>query len=434
MIKPARTKAGVGKNRRQLLRSASGAAVATALWPRRTIGQATPRIVIVGGGFAGASCARALRAADGRLAVTLIEKRRIYAALPLSNGVLGGLRALADQQFGYDKIAAAGITVVHAAATAIDPQARGVTLASGDKLSYDRLVLAPGIDFRWDALPGYSEAAAAQMPHAWMADGEQIELLRRQIEAMEDGGLVAIAAPANPARCPPGPYERASMIAYYLKAKKPRSKVTILDAKDTFTMQRLFQNAWKELYPDLIEWISLSDGGSVSSVDVATRTIETDFGEYKPAVANVIPPQKAARIAALAGVADRTGWCPVDPTTFESLQQPNIHVIGDAAISGAMPKSAFAASIEGKLCAASIVRLMADDKPVTPKLVSNCYSLVAPGYAISIAGVYRPVEGQYLEVEGAGGVSPLEASPAFRAEEAKFADAWFRNNTSEIFG
>jgi sulfide dehydrogenase [flavocytochrome c] flavoprotein subunit len=434
MIKPIRAIAGRAKNRRQFLRGAAGTAVATGLWPRRIFGQASPHIVIVGGGFAGASCARALRATDGRIAVTLVEKRRIYTAPPLSNGVLGGLRALADQQFGYAKITAAGISVVHTAATAIDPQAREVTLATGDKLSYDRLVLAPGIDFRWDALPGYRETAAAQMPHAWTADGEQIELLRRQIETMENGGLVAIVVPANPARCPPGPYERASLIAYYLKAKKPRSKLIILDAKETFTMQRLFQNAWKELYPDLIEWVSLSGGGSVSSVYVATKTIETDFGEYKPAVANVIPPQKAAPIAALAGVADRTGWCPVDPTTFESLQQPNIHVIGDAAISGAMPKSAFAASVEGQLCAASILRLIADDKPVTPKLVSNCYSLVAPGYAISIAGVYRPVEGQYLEVTGAGGVSPLEASPAFRAEEAKFADAWFRNNTSEIFG
>jgi len=429
-----RTKSALlGKTRRQILHGAAGAAAA-ALWPRSSIGQTAPRVVIVGGGFAGASCARALRGADARLAVTLIEQRRVYTAPPLSNGVLGGLRALANQQFGYGKIAAAGIAVVNAAATAVDAKMRTVALATGDKVAYDRLVLAPGIDFRWGSLPGYDEAAAAKMPHAWTADGEQIDLLRRQLDAMEDGGLVVIAAPANPARCPPGPYERASMIAHYLKSKKPRAKLVILDAKDTFTMQRLFQDAWKELYPGLIEWISLSAGGSVSSVDAATRTIETDFGEYKPAVANVIPPQKAAPIAALAGVADRTGWCPVDPITFESQQQPNIHVIGDAAISGAMPKSAFAASLEGELCAASIVRLMAGERPAAPKLVSNCYSLVAPDYAISIASVYHPVDGQYVEVEGAGGVSPLGAPPAFRAEEAKFADAWFRTNTSAIFG
>jgi NADPH-dependent 2,4-dienoyl-CoA reductase/sulfur reductase-like enzyme len=429
-----RAMAGAGKNRRQVLRSAASAAAAAAVWPRAVNAQATPRIVIIGGGFAGASCARTLRAADARVAITLVEARRIYTAPPLSNGVLGGVRDLAGQQFGYDKIAAAGITVALATATAVDPQARNVTLSTGDKLPYDKLVLAPGIELRWDTLPGYSEAAAAQLPHAWTADGAQIELLRHQLEAMDDGGLVAIVSPVNPARCPPGPYERASMIAHYLKTKKPRSKVVILDSKDTFTMQQLFLNAWKELYPGLIEWKSLSSGGNAASIDIAKKTIETDFDSYQFAVANVIPPQRAGRITMLAGVADRTGWCPVDPITFESLQQKNIHVIGDAAIAGAMPKSAFAGSVEGKLCAAAIVRLLADEAPVAPKLVSNCYSLVAPGYAISIAGVYHPVDGQYMEVEGSGGVSPLEAPPAFRAEEAEFANAWFRTNTAEIFG
>ena len=425
--------ADTGKNRRQVLRGATFAAAA-ALWPLPSIAQAVPRVVIVGGGFAGASCARALRVADGRLAVTIVEARAGYTALPLSNAMLGGLRTLADQQFGYDKIAAAGINIVHAAATAVDPQARSVMLGTGEKLSYDRLVLAPGIGLRWDALPGYSEAAAAQLPHAWTADGGQLTLLRRQIEAMEDGGVVAITVPANPARCPPGPYERASMIAYYLKSKKPRSKLVIIDAKDEFTMQQLFQNAWRELYPGLIEWVSPSKGGDIASIDAAKKTIETDFDTYKFAVANVIPPQKAADITMRAGVADRTGWCPIDPISFESLQQSNIHVIGDAAIAGAMPKSAFAASVEGELCALSIARLIAGENPVAGKLVSNCYSLVARDYAISTTGVYRPVNDQYVEVEGAGGVSPLHAPPAFRAEEADFADAWFRTNTSEIFG
>jgi NADPH-dependent 2,4-dienoyl-CoA reductase/sulfur reductase-like enzyme len=400
----------------------------------RGVAAASPRIVIVGGGFAGASCARALREIDNRVAITLVEARRTYTALPLSNGVLGGIRQLADQQFSYEQIAAAGIKVAFASATAVDPQARRVTLSTGERLPYDRLVLAPGIDFHWDALPGYDQAAAAQLPHAWTADGEQIHLLRRQIEAMDDDGVVAIVVPVNPTRCPPGPYERASMIAYYLKSKKPRSKIVILDDKESFSMQQLFQNAWKELYPGLIEWVSPSSGGNVASVDVANKTIATDFDTYKFAVANVIPRQKAAQITVAAGVADRTGWCPIDPLSFESLLQKNIHVIGDAALAGAMPKSAFAGSVQGKLCAAAIVRLLAGEVAVAPKLVSNCYSIVAPDYAISIAGVYQPVEGQYLEVKGAGGVSPLTAPPAFRAEEAKYADAWFRTNTSEIFG
>ena len=214
-------------------------------------------------------------------------------------------------------------------------------------------MLAPGIDIRWGALPGYDEAAAAQMPHAWKA-GEQTLLLRRQLEAMDDGGLVVISAPANPFRCPPGPYERASLIAHYLKTKKPKSKLIVLDAKDAFSKQRLFQAAWAELYPGLLEWVPLSKGGNVTSVDAATRTLVTDFGKHQAKVANVIPPQKAGRIAEVAGVADRSGWCPIDPVTFESKLQPGIHVIGDAAIAGAMPKSAFAANSQAKVCAAAV--------------------------------------------------------------------------------
>ena len=422
------------RTRRQLLQGAGHAAAAAVLWPRAVRAQAAPRVVIVGGGFAGASCARALRAADGKLAITLVEARRTYTAPPLSNGVLGGLRQLSDQQFGYDKIAAAGIGVVFATATGVDAQARTVTLSTGSTLPYDRLVIAPGIELRWDALPGYSEAAANQVPHAWTTDAAQYELLQRQIVAMDDGGLVAIVAPANPSRCPPGPYERASMIAYYLKNNKPRSKLVILDAKDTFTMQPLFMNAWKKLYPGIIEWKSPSSGGNAASIDVAKKTIETDFDTYQYAVANVIPPQKAGTIAALAGVADHTGWCPVDPVTFESLQQKNIHVIGDAALAGAMPKSAFSGSIEGKLCAAAVARLLTGETPTAAKLQSNCYSVVAPNYAISISGLFEPVNGEYAEVDNSISSSPLDAPPASRAEEAKKADAWFKENTAEIFG
>src|SRR5205085_7639424 len=208
------------------------------------------------------------------------------------------------------------VTVALTGATAVDSEGRSVSLADSTRLPYDRLVVAPGIDIRWDGLPGYNEAAAERMPHAWKA-GEQTLLLRRQLEAMEDGGTVVISAPANPFRCPPGPYERASLIAYYLKTNKPKSKVIILDAKDAFSKQRLFQNAWRTLYPNL-EWVSLSHGGNVTSVDVGEMTLVTDFGRHKAEVANVIPPQKAGRIAEIAGVADRTGWCPIDPATFES--------------------------------------------------------------------------------------------------------------------
>jgi sulfide dehydrogenase [flavocytochrome c] flavoprotein subunit len=409
-------------------------AASAALLPRPALAQgAPPRVVVVGGGFAGASCARALRQADPRVAVTLVESYPTFVACPLSNAVIGGLRELSAQQFTYDRMAADGITVVRGSATSVDASARSVTLADGTRLPWDRLVLAPGIDFRWGALPGYDEPAAALLPHAWRA-GEQTLLLRRQLEAMADGGLVVIVAPANPFRCPPGPYERASLVAHYLKTRKPRSKLLVLDAKDTFSKQRLFQAAWSELYPGLLEWVPLSKGGKVIAVEAATRTLVTDFGRHTAAVANVIPPQKAGAIAELAGVADRTGWCPIDPVTFESRLQPGIHVIGDAAIAGAMPKSAFAANSQAKTCAAAVARLLTGASPSAPKLINTCYSLVAPDYGISVAGVYQPSGGQLVEVPGSGGVSPAEAPRATRAAEAALAEAWFRTITDEVFG
>jgi NADPH-dependent 2,4-dienoyl-CoA reductase/sulfur reductase-like enzyme len=407
---------------------------AAALMPLPAFAQGTaPRVVIVGGGFAGASCARALRQNDRRLAVTLVEANPTFTACPFSNAVIGGLRELGAQRFTYAGIAADGITVVHARATAVDPASRAVTLADGARLAYDRLVLAPGIDIRWGALPGYDEAAAALLPHAWQA-GEQTMLLRRQLEAMDDGGLVVITAPANPFRCPPGPYERASLVAHYLKTAKPRAKLLVLDAKDTFSKQRLFQGAWAELYPGLLEWVPLSKGGNVTSVEASSRTLVTDFGRHHAKVANVIPPQRAGRIADLAGVADRSGWCPIDPLTFESKLQPGIHVVGDAAIAGAMPKSAFAANSQAKTCAAAVARLLTGATPTPPKLINTCYSLVAPDYGISVAGVYQPAGGQLADVPGAGGVSPSEAPRATRAAEAVLAEAWFRTITGEVFG
>jgi len=416
-------------SRRQFLKVAGAAA----LLPAPAIAQGAPKVVVIGGGFAGASAARFLKQADPKIAVTLVEQSATFTACPFSNGVVAGLRVITDQQFGYDKVSASGVTVVIQPGTAIDAQGREIMLGNGSKLAYDRLIMAPGIDLRWDGLPGYDEAAAVQMPHAWKA-GEQTVLLRRQLEAMEDGGTVVISAPANPFRCPPGPYERASLIAHYLKTKKPKSKLIVLDAKDTFSKQRLFQNAWKELYPDHLEWVSLSKGGKVTSVDPKTKTFKTDFGDHKADVANVIPPQKAGAIAQSAGVADRSGWCPIDPVTFESKLVPNIHVVGDAGIMGGMPKSAFSANAQAKACADAVAALLAGQKPAEPRLINTCYSLVAPDYGITVAGVYKPTNGLLADIEGAGGVSPADAPRVQRALEAEFAEGWFRTITSEVFG
>jgi sulfide dehydrogenase [flavocytochrome c] flavoprotein chain len=419
-------------SRRDLL--ATAAAVASAALPIPAMSQGSAgRVVVVGGGFAGTTCARFIRRIDPRITVTLVDGSPVFIACPLSNAVIAGLRDLQAQQFGLDKVADDGVVLARAPAIGIDAQARFVALTNNARISYDRLVLAPGIDLRWDALPGYSEAASERMPHAWKA-GEQTLLLRRQLEAMEDGGTVIISAPANPFRCPPGPYERASLIAYYLKTKKPKSKLILLDAKDAFSKQGLFQNAWKELYPGMLEWVPLSAGGKVTSVDVADMTLVTEFGKHKATVANVIPPQKAGRIAETAGAADRSGWCPVHPVTFESRQQPNIHVIGDAAIMGAMPKSAFAANAQAKVCAAAVAKLLGGSSPDQPKLINTCYSLVAPDYGISVAGVYRAADGQLKEVEGSGGVSPIDAPSSTRALEARLADGWFKTITEEVFG
>jgi NADPH-dependent 2,4-dienoyl-CoA reductase/sulfur reductase-like enzyme len=419
-----------GSSRRDFLKAMASAA----LFPLPAFAQGgAGRVIVVGGGFAGATCARTIKKLDRRLSVTLVEATQTFTACPFSNNVIAGLRDLKEQQFGYDKLANDGVELIFTLASGIDPQGRSVTLTNGPRMPYDRLVLAPGVDMRWDALPGYNEAASERIPHAWKA-GAQTLLLRRQLEAMDDGGLVIISAPPNPFRCPPGPYERASLIAHYLKTKKPKSKLIVLDAKDAFSKQRLFQNAWKELYPDLLEWVSLSAGGKVTAVEPESNTIITDFGRHKAAVANVIPPQKAGRVAELAGVTDRTGWCPVDPVTFESKQQPNIHIIGDAAIMGGMPKSAFSANAQAKVCAAAITAILRGQPPEEPRLINTCYSLVAPDYGISIAGVYRPKDGQLMDVEGAGGVSVLDAPRTTRALEADFANGWFNTITAEVFG
>jgi NADPH-dependent 2,4-dienoyl-CoA reductase/sulfur reductase-like enzyme len=407
-------------------------AAATLTRPSISRAQSAGRVVVVGGGFGGAACARALKRAQADLQVILIEPNAVFTSCPFSNEVIAGLRDIEAQQFGYDRLAAEGITVVGQAVTTIEPQQRSVMTADGVGLPYDRLVLSPGIDFHFESLPGYDEAASEKMPHAWKA-GTQTLLLRRQLDAMDDGGTVAIAVPANPSRCPPAPYERASLIAHYLKTKKPRSKVLILDAKDNFSQQRLFEKAWKEFYGDMIERVALSQGGRVTSVDPATKTIVTEFGNYTPDVANVIPPQRAGRIAEIAGATDATGWCPIDPVTFESKLAKNIHVIGDACLGGGIPKSASAASAQGKACAAAVINLLAGRAPEVPRLTGVCYNTVAPGYGFSLAGNYQPKGDIFAEVEG-GATSPVDAPRELRAREAAEAERWFQTITADTFG
>jgi sulfide dehydrogenase [flavocytochrome c] flavoprotein chain len=423
----------VPPTRRQFLGLAGTLFLVSSL-ARRAWTQTHARIVVVGGGFGGATCAKYVRRADAATEVTLVEPRRQFISCPFSNAVITGLRDMASVTHGYDGLRQRhGVRVVHASATAIDPVAQRVTLDDGNALTYDRLVLSPGIELRWRGIEGYDAAASEIFPHAWEA-GPQTLLLGRQLEAMPDGGLVVIAAPAEPYRCPPGPYERASLIAHYLKTHKPRSKLLILDAKNAFSKQELFRSAWERLYPGLIEWIPQSQSGRVVRVDAGARTVSTDFDDYKPAVANIIPPQQAATVARAAGLDEGKGWCPVRASSFESTVHAGIHVIGDAAIANPMPKSAFSANNQAKTCAAAVVALLRGEAVPTPALMNTCYSLVAPEYGISIAAVYRVVDEKIVTVDGSSGMSPLDAPAETRALEAEYAKSWYANITADTFG
>jgi sulfide dehydrogenase [flavocytochrome c] flavoprotein subunit len=412
-----------------------GAASSVLGWPIASLaGSAKGRVVVVGGGFGGASCAKYLSRLAPGLEVTLVERDSRFITCPFSNAVLGGLYDIDFITHDYQALQKAhGVTVVHDSATEVDPQAKTVSLAGGSTLQYDRLVVSPGIDIQWGAIDGYDQPASNAMPHAWKA-GSQTLLLRKQLETMPDGGVVIIAAPRNPFRCPPGPYERASLIAHYLKQAKPKSKILIYDAKDKFSKQPLFEQGWQALYPGMIEWISESEGGAIEGVDTANMAVHPTFGDPQKAdVINVIPPQKAGKFAHVAGLTDGGDWCPVNQRTFESTVHPGIHVIGDAAIANPMPKSGFAASSQGKVCAAAIAAALSGQEMPDPSYVNTCYSLVGPDYGISVAAVYRMGESGIVAVKDAGGVSPKDAAQAFRRDEARYSVGWYQSITSDIW-
>ncbi|MGB5454470.1 MAG: FCSD flavin-binding domain-containing protein [Gammaproteobacteria bacterium] len=419
-------------NRRDFIKIAgTTAAVSTLGFP--SIGSAaSKKVVIVGGGTGGATCAKYIRMADDSVEVTLIEPNEHYYTCYLSNEVLGGARAIDSIKFGYDGLRKHGVKVVHDMVTGIDAGARTVSTKGGDTFSYDRCVVAPGISFG-DNIAGYDEAAHQKMPHAWKA-GDQTTLLRKQLEAMADGGTVLIAAPPNPFRCPPGPYERACQIGNYLKTKKPKSKLLIVDSKDKFSKQPLFTQAFDRYYKGIVEWVpAKATGGGVK--DVTGGAVKTGDGNtHKADVYNIIPAQKAGAIALTAGLADDSGWCPVDHKTFESTIHKGIHVIGDAAIQAPLPKSGYAANSEAKVTAAAVVDLVNGREPGTPAWVNTCYSIVAPDDGISVAMVYNFVDGKVAKVAGSGGLTSLESPASDRAREVQYAYSWFKNITHDAFG
>jgi len=417
-------------HRRRFLRSLGALA---ALPAAVRAGGEQGRVVIAGGGFAGATCSRYLRRVAPALHVTLVDPGERYVTCPMSNWVMDGLRGVEDLTLRRDALAAAGVEIIQDAVVEIDGNRRRARLRGGKWLDYDRMVVAPGVQLTWGTPEGYDEPAAERMPHAWLA-GPQTALLRRQLEAMDDGGVVVISVPAAPFRCPPGPYERASLIAHYLRQHKPASKVLVLDGNDKFSKQELFEEAWRMLYPGMIQWVPITEDGAVTRVDPAAMTLHTHLEGHVAAVANVIPAQRAGQLAIDAGLADKSGWCPVDPHTFESRHMPGVHVIGDAAIANPMPKSASAANSQAKNCALAIRALLRGEVPGEPSLHNTCYSLVAPDYAISINGIYRLEEGRIVAVEGSGGVSPLAAGEEFRAREAEYNQGWYDSIVADSFG
>lgn len=402
--------------------------------------QARPKVVVVGGGAAGSAAARYL-ASDTPddtpdivqdIDVTLIEPNRRYVTCFHSNLVLAGARSLDAITHDYAGLSAAhGVKMVHDAAAAIDHDARSVHLAGGGRVPYDALVVATGIDLRFDAIDGYDETAVERMPHAYRL-GAETAPLKRQLEAMEDGGTFLLTAPASPYRCPAAPYERVSMVASYFSRHKPRSKILIVDAKDDFTMQDSFEQAWHRFYPDMIEWLPMVMTGGPAAVDPATLSVETDFESFAGDVVNVIPPQQAGRLARDAGLTDETGWCPVHLATLESALRPGIHVIGDGIAARPMPKSAGAANSQARHCAAVIRATLIGATPPPPDYHSACWSWTTPDRAIKVGARYAVADDHIVRADPF--ISDPEDDDATRARNGQEADAWYAGITAEMFG
>lgn len=422
-----------GLTRRRLLGGGAAMLLARTLGAANAAPATAPKVVVVGGGYGGATAARYLRLwSGGTIAVTLIEREPAFVSCPLSNLVIGGSWQLADITIAYDRLENLGVRRIRGEAVAIDVSSRTVGLASGEQLSYDRLILAPGVDFIYDGIPGLkSPAAQAFVPHAWKA-GPQTVALRARLEAMRDGGVFAIHVPRAPYRCPPGPYERACQVANYFLRHKPKSKVIILDANEEVQSKKaLFTAAWNDRYRGYVEYRPNSE---LVDVDTGASTIKLDFDDVRADVINVIPPQRAGAIARRLGIANANGsFCQVDFLSYESTVQKYIHVLGDAIQTAPlMPKSGHMANQHGKVCAAAIVALLQDREVNPSPLIANaCYSYIDDKEVAHIASVhaYDSAQKTMLVVPGSGGLS---SAPSI--EEAVYAEAWARNIWFDILG
>lgn len=384
--------------------------------------QRARRIVVIGGGFGGTIAAKYARMADPSIEVVLIDRDRSHFSCPFSNLHFIGKRDISENEFGYSKMASTwGVKTVFGEVSAIDGAARKVILDEG-YITYDRLILSPGIDFRFDEIEGYdAKQTPLAMPHAWKA-GAQTRLLKKQLDAMDNGGTVVMAIPPAPYRCPPGPYERACMIAHYLKTQKPKSKLIVLDGNDQIASKgKLFSAAWETFYKGIIDY---RPAHKVAKADAQAMLVDTGVEAIKGQVINLIPSQKAGLIAAAAGVlGEDKRWCPVDPITYESAKVPRIHVIGDAASLAPMPKSGNAANSQGKMCAYNVVQLMNGKEPMLPTMVNVCYSYINPDQAVTISSVYKiGPDGKLTDNKTTKTTANID--PYITKLEAKYGTGW----------
>lgn len=453
--------------RRQFIQAFAAASSATALsFPSIARAGAKARVVVIGGGYGGATAAKYVKLLDGGIDVTLIEPNKVYTSCPLSNEVISGHRDIKTLQVGYDGLRKRGINVLHDLVTGVDRAKKVVTTQGGKKLPYDALVMSPGVEFHYVGIEGYDESMINDIPHAWKA-GEQTLLLKKQLEAMPDGGKFVIVVPKGPFRCPPGPYERASLVANYFKHHgKNKSKVIILDANDSHSKKGLFNQAWAKLYGwekeglgtnGMIEWVKGAEGGKVTKLDAKSKTVSSDFVDVKADVLNIIPPHKAGKIAADSGLTGtggnnfEQGWCKVEPMTMASAVDPSIYTIGDSCVAGEMatygnpnanfdmPKSAHIAMTQAKVAAAAIVAKVNGQAAPNPYYANTCYSIVGDDYGFSVAHQYRVENGTFKYITAGSGVSPMtmpDKSPVpaiYRKLEAEYADGWVRNVLADAF-
>lgn len=410
-------------------------AAASALHPVPLLGQSKQKVVIIGGGAGGATAARYLaQYSNGRLDITLIEDSPLYTTCFFSNLYLGGLRDFDSITFNYDTLSSEyGVNVVNGFAEAIDSQTRQVSLRDGSTFRYDRLVVAPGIDLIYDSVPGYSAEAAEQAPHAWQG-GPQTELLKQKLDMLENGQNIVIVAPPNPYRCPPGPYERASMMAHRLSRDGlDNSRIIIIDTKEKFSKQALFSNGWESYYPGVVEWYSPEIHGGIVQVDASAGTVETDLSTFEGGLLNIIPAQKAGAIAQVSGLTDESGFCPIDGVSMRSKLDENIFVIGDASIAGDMPKSGFSANSQAKIASMTILSELLSSRLFPTSYANVCWSLIALGDGVKVGAHYEPdADGRIRST--ASFISQIGEAPFSRTANYKESVGWYSSITHDMFG